>query len=125
MSELEALELEIDALKMRIEAGEMLARLQKNRDFNKLINTAYLKEETLRLVSLLGTTQASKDPKFKEEVIKNLEVVAMFNAFLMNIETGALQAKDGLIKALAIKEELLNPSTEEDFVNEEVEVTYE
>lgn len=61
MEQYEEVEVSIREAKKMVELGNALQRLEKNRDFKKVIIDNYLREEAIRLVHLRG------DPNMQDE----------------------------------------------------------
>lgn len=55
------IEVNIREAKKMVELGNALQRLEKNRDFKKLITEGYLREEAVRLVHLKGDPNMQTD----------------------------------------------------------------
>ena len=72
----------IEEAKVFLERKSMLARLERNEDFRKLILELYLEKEPARLVSLLA------DPEMDEKDIENIKRdmmgISTFKHFLVN-----------------------------------------
>ena len=62
MDTLQEIEVSLKAAKETVKLGEALLRLEKNRDFNKLIGERYFQQEASRLVGLLADPEIVGTP---------------------------------------------------------------
>jgi len=86
--------LSIDQAKAFIERREMLKRLEKNKDFKKLIMTGYLEEEAVRLVGLLMDGEMQEDQD-QEMIKRELYAISSLRIFFNNVYAiaGQMEAK--------------------------------
>lgn len=103
--ELRELESNIKDLNEMVQLGTALDRLRKNRDFKKVIEQEYLKEEAIRLVHLKA------DPNMQGEreqarVIRDLDAIGSFTQFLDLIVHKTDAAKDALDECEDLRAEL-------------------
>lgn len=92
-AEIEEINVSILELEKAVERKEALERLMKNEDFKTLIEGDYMRDEAVRLTTLLG----SPNPPFKdmqEYIIKDLEGIAAIGRYFSNIFTLANQAQE-------------------------------
>jgi hypothetical protein len=109
--EIAELENNMKELREMIELGNALERLRKNRDFKKVIEKEYLHEEAVRLVHL------KSDPNMQGEreqarVVKQIDAIGNFTAFLDLIALKAESAKEALAECEDVRAELEEASDE-------------
>lgn len=98
--ELNNLERDLKVAKDIAAKGEKLQKLLKNREFKELILEDYVKEETLRLHSLMAQFTGDQ----RKAVIAELDSISRFKMHINYLEQFALSAKD---KAKEIEEEIV------------------
>ena len=97
---LEQLELENKDLKKIVEFAECVKRLQTNKDFIKVVQEAYLKDEALQLVSLMSDpNHTSQDSR--KYIERALDGISHFQRFL----EGSLRNGELAIEQIAMNEE--------------------
>lgn len=100
--EIEQIHVSIEELKKSVELSEQLRSLMKNTNFKKVIEDEYLKEEAIRLTTLLGSPDERLD-KVQKFIIKDLEGIAAFRRFLSKVLSMGNQAQDQI---MSFEEEL-------------------
>ena len=109
MDTLQEIEVSLKAAKETVKLGEALLRLEKNRDFNKLIGERYFQEEASRLVGLLA------DPEIvgtatEGAIIRDMHAISALRYFFMGIKQSAVMAE----KAIEDDEETLRELEEQE-----------
>lgn len=84
-------ELTVEQLKHKIKRLDALNKLRQNADFKFLIEDNYLKEESQRLVLLRGDSNLSKESQ--ENLIKEIDAIALFFSFLRTVNIEGHNAK--------------------------------
>ncbi len=100
------LEQQIEANKQLIAAGKAFARLRGNKDFKNLILKGYFQDESVRLVHLRGAPEMDT-PEAQEKILKNIDAVGAFAAYLRVIELNAAKASESIQDAQIELESLL------------------
>ena len=80
-SQLEQIEVGIDQAKAVIELGQSLERLQENKDFVKVINEGYLKDEAVRLVRLKADP-SMQTPESQKRIDDSIMAVSQLTQYL-------------------------------------------
>ncbi len=103
--ELNELESNIKDLTEMVNVGKALDRLRKNRDFKKVVETEYLKEEAVRLVHLKsdGNMQGERE---QARVVRDIDAIGSFTQFLDLIMQKADAAREALDECEDIRAEL-------------------
>ena len=70
----------IKELTKKVKLHEALERLEKNPEFKKVINEAYISEEGKRLIGLRGDT--SIEEPIQKQVLKSIDGIGYFQSFL-------------------------------------------
>jgi len=105
--QIEELDNNIKELQGMADLGKALERLRKNRDFRKIVETEYMREEAVRLVHLKGNSNV-QEPRQQESINKQIDAIGCFGDFLGMIEQraeAALEAIDECEDARAELEE--------------------
>ncbi|WP_289100986.1 hypothetical protein [uncultured Marinobacter sp.] len=89
------LEMNIKEAKELVELGKSLERLEKNRDFKKVIQEHYLNKEAVRLVHAKGDA-AMQDPKHQANILRDIDGIGSFTQFLNFLRYQAEMAKDAI-----------------------------
>lgn len=94
-SEVVELELNIKEAEELVSLGRALERLEKNRDFKKVVQEQYLHKEAVRLVHAKsdGNMQA---PHLQANVLRDIDGIGSFTQFLNFLRYQAEQAKDAI-----------------------------
>ena len=105
---IEDLNQSIKRSKAQIELGVSLARLQVNRDFQKIIQSGYLENEAVRLVHLKAAPemQSAQD---QERIVREIDAIGALPAYFRAIRHQAAQAAKSLVE----DEETLEALTQE------------
>lgn len=111
MSQTKQIRIEIEDAKAAVALDEALGRLAKNRDWKKLIDELYLKDEAVRLTHLLAHP-GMQDELSQKELHNQQLAIAYFRAFLARTEAFAEQAKGALDTMQETEAELLRTELE-------------
>lgn len=109
-NEVEQIEIERAEAERLVDLRDSLDRLQKNRDFKKVILDGYVKNEPTRLA------QALADPtvfEFAEHIEKQIHSIGWFCAYLRTIRQAAGQAENALAELRRYEAELDDAAVEE------------
>ena len=90
------LELNIKEAKDIVALGDALERLEKNRDFKKVIKEAYLHEEAIRLVHLKADANMQNE-RIQQNVLRDIDSIGAFAQFLQEVFRRADMARDAVI----------------------------
>lgn len=94
--DIKQIQINIVAAKERVALGECLKRLSKNRDFKKLIEQRYFKDESHRLV-MIKSSPACQTPEIQAEILRDLDGIGslyqFFNAIGSEARTMAYNIK--------------------------------
>ena len=112
MSQTAQIRIEIEDAKNAVALDDSLARLAKNRDWKKVVDEAFLKDEPVRLTQLLAHP-GMQDEASQTEILNQLKAISYFRAFLARTEAFAEHAR-GAIEAMHETEaELLKQGLED------------
>lgn len=92
MSDLSQLEAGLNKAKEMVALGEAVQRLQKNRDFKKVILDTYFDSEPKRLTMLLGTPNIRAE--MRPAIHESLQAIAELHSFLNTMLSEAERAKE-------------------------------
>ena len=106
MNDLEAVEISIDQAKEKIELMECLDRLTRNKDFKKLIDNDYLREESIRLVYLRADPNMQV-PESQAHVNKSLDAIGALRAYFHKVQVQGMGALNSLSESEQVREEIL------------------
>lgn len=106
-NELEILEREIESNKEEIDRDETLARLWKNKDFQKIIVEGYLTEHVLDLVKQRATPVILSSPDLLKIQDATIAGVGFLHQYLNKVEQNGQRAKFQLEQNNATKAEIL------------------
>lgn len=82
MSQIEQLEMSIEQAKALVERRDLVLKLSRNREFNKIITDGYFKDEAARLVSISG--EINHKPH-RDEIFDSIKAISHFRQFLSDI----------------------------------------
>jgi len=103
--DIQQIEVNIAQAKEAVALGECLARLSKNRDFKKLIETRYFKDEAHRLV-MLKAAPSMQDEKNQAEIVKDMDGIGSLFQFFCAIQGEAGQMAHSIKVDQAMIDEL-------------------
>jgi len=103
--QISGLEKQLGDSKIQFNLGASLARLQTNRDFKELIEKAYLHDEAVRLVHLRAHPE-KQNPEDQASILRDIDAIGSFHAFLRNTVLLADMASKGIKDAEDLLEEL-------------------
>jgi hypothetical protein len=114
-NEIESVEISIEDAKQKIELRDALARLIENKDFKTIVDNGYFEGEAIRLVHLKADPNM-QDPEQQDFVIKAIDAVGFFRAYLSRI----FQQGNTAEGALKSHEQTLEEILAEDLVSSQV-----
>ena len=112
MSDKESIRISIEQKQEMIALGDSIQRLAKNRDWKKLVDTAFFEQESVRLVSLLAHP-GMQDEVSQKEIHNQMVGIAYFRQFLGRTEMFAAQARVALPEDEATEVEILEEEIQE------------
>jgi hypothetical protein len=101
---LEQIEVSIEQAKEIVEDRDALLRLMDNKDFKRILQEKYMKEEAVRLVLLKG---ASLTPEQQVQVDKMINGIAALDGFLRTIMIEGEQMEESIEADNLTREEIL------------------
>jgi hypothetical protein len=94
---LEQLDREAKGYKTQIELGNALDKLRSNRDFTKLIDQAYLKDEAIRLVHAKANPNL-QSAESQASILRDIDAIGALAAFFSlvsrNADIARIQLRD-------------------------------
>lgn len=107
MSQYEIKELEdnMKELQEMVDLGNSLEKLLKNRDFKKVIEKEYLREEAIRLVHLKADANMQNE-QGQKRVLRDLDAIGSFTQFLDLVRQKAEAAKEAMAECEDVMAEL-------------------
>lgn len=111
--DLEAIDIQIDEAKKKIERKNALKRLQQNPDFKELIEKGFLEDHAVRQV-LLKAHPGMQGESAQNLLDQQITAIGGFKQFLIGVYTEGMNAEAALVTDEATREELLK----EDLDNE-------
>lgn len=78
-----------------LELFKSLERLEKNKDFKRLIKDEYLNKEAVRLVHLKAD-HTSRSPERQSAVVREIDAIGSFASFLTTVAWRASMAQSAL-----------------------------
>ena len=109
---IQEIELSMSEAKKTVDLGKSVERLRKNRDFKKVIEETYLREEAIRLVHL-KSSPAMQRPEMQANIDADIKAIGSFAQFLDTITAMADRASGELADGEAALEELRAEGSEE------------
>jgi hypothetical protein len=82
MNQIEQIEVSLEDAKQAVALRDAVLRLEKNRDFKKLIEQGYLTEEAVRLTHLLAHPAMAER---QDDLITDLKGISAFKAYIHQI----------------------------------------
>ena len=104
-AQLNQLEQDISANKRLIDLAKSLERLESNRDFKKIINEGFMKDEAVRLVHLKADPAMQAEHK-QVAIIKEIDAIGSLASFLAVIRVQGRNAERALADDEATREEI-------------------
>ncbi len=86
--DIQQIQISIEECKEKIALGECLKRLSKNRDFKKLIEQCYFKDEAHRLVMIKASPNC-QDEAVQKDIIKDMDGIGCLYQFFCAIGSEA------------------------------------
>ena len=105
-SQLEQVELTIEAAKENIKIMNSLQRLIKNKDFKIVIDDGYLRDEAVRLVHLKADYNLQEADK-QAHIVKGIDSIGYLRAYFSKIFQQGSASEGALTDQEAAREELL------------------
>lgn len=105
MKEVEQIEIEITQAKYMVDLGDALARLEKNKDFKKVFEEEYFKNEAGRLIRARANFNLS--PEQRNNILNMLDSIGFLQQFFRDIKVTAEQMKQTIAENEETREEML------------------
>ena len=105
-AELQQLELNIKQAQKMADFGTALERLRSNRDFKKVIEEGYFKDEAIRLVHLMSDSNMQA-PEIQTSIHKQMIAVGVFRDYLETLAIRADMARRSVEADEATRDEIL------------------
>lgn len=102
------LEIEVEKAKAIIDTYEALVRLEKNKDFKKVILDGYLKEFALNTVLIRGRMEFRSNATLLESNTRKLDSIGELAEYFRNLRGNAAQMRNLLAEAESTREEILS-----------------
>jgi|AntRauTorcE11897_2_1112592.scaffolds.fasta_scaffold02531_4 protein-disulfide isomerase len=109
--EIHEIEANMKDLQEMIDLESSLMKLRKNKDFKKVIEKEYLEQEAVRLVHLKADSNM-QDEHMQARIVKQIDSIGNFTAFLDLIMQKADAARDALNECEELRAELEQESEE-------------
>ena len=106
MSEIEQIEVSIDAARQDVARMEGLLRLIKNKDFKSLIDDGYFVDEASRLVILRADPSMQED-RVQKNINDSITAVGHFRQYLNTVMQIGRMAEQGIKEDEETRQELL------------------
>lgn len=107
-NQLEEVEISIEQAKQTIEMMEALSRLRDNRDFQKVIEEGYFKDEASRLVLLRATDAArANNGELRTSIDEQIVGIGQLRDYFSTIYGLGRMAKQSLLADEQTREEIL------------------
>jgi len=106
MSEIEQIEVSIDAARKDVDKMEGLLRLIKNNDFKSLIDDGYFVDEASRLVILRADPSMQED-RVQKNINDSITAVGHFRQYLNTVMQIGRMAEQGIKEDEETRQELL------------------
>lgn len=90
-----------------IELSKVLERLESNRDFKKIVQEMYLKDEAVRLVHLKADPNMQYADK-QAKIVRDIDAIGSFAMFLSDIHIRARMAHKTVADDEDTRSELMN-----------------
>lgn len=104
--EIQEIDKSIQEARVTVELGNALARLQSNRDFKKVIETGYFKDEAVRLVHLLSDPNM-QTPEKQQAILSDIRAVGALKNYLGTVSFLANVAKKSIAFSEEVRDELI------------------
>ena len=105
--DIKQIQVNIKEAEERVALGECLKRLSKNRDFKKLIEQRYFKDESHRLV-MVKSSPACQTPEIQAEILRDLDGIGSLYQFFNAIGSEAKHMAYNIEQDKRMIEELEN-----------------
>tara|TARA_B110000914_G_scaffold37682_1_gene30839 strand:+ start:423 stop:755 length:333 start_codon:yes stop_codon:yes gene_type:complete len=106
MSEIEQIEIGIDAARKDVAKMEGLLRLIDNKDFQALIDTGYFVDEASRLV-ILKADPSMQDERLQKTINDGITAIGHFRQYLNTVMQIGRMAEQGIREDEETRQELL------------------
>lgn len=108
---IQEVEVSIEECKRIVDIRDSLNRLMKNKDFCKVIEEGYLREEAVRLVCAKASPSLQSE-EMQRRIIRDIDAIGSFNQYLSTIMQTGYQADKTLEDAQETLQELLKEDKE-------------
>lgn len=106
-NQIEEIELSIEEAKKMVAVRDSLYKLMNNRDWRKIIEERYLKDEAVRLTGLVGDN-SPRVLEMREEIIISLQGISKFRQFLQDTIRMGDMAENSIIENEEILDDMRN-----------------
>lgn len=103
--EIQAIEQNIQAAKTRLEFGAALERLQSNRDFRRVIEEGYFRDEAVRLVHLKADPNMQTEES-QRSIVQQMDAIGSLSQYFVTVRQLAGMAARSIEGDEAMLEEI-------------------
>jgi len=100
------IELNIKQAQMLVDTGNALERLRNNRDFNRIIETGYFKEEAVRLVHL-KSDPSMQTTEYQESIVRQMDAIGALIQYFNTVYHRASLAEKAIEADEETRDELI------------------
>lgn len=101
--EVRNLDREIEQAKHIIEMRDALVRLEKNRDFKKVITEGFLKDFVLNAIAVRARYEFRNNETLMQSNLHKIDAAAELHEFFRNLKANGIQCEHDLANAEALK----------------------
>ena len=109
--EVRNIDIEIEQAKERIAMRDALVRLEKNRDFRKVVSEGFLRDFALNTVAIRGRMEFRTNQALMDSNTRKLDAVGELEEYFRNVRAHGARMDAALKEAEEIRNEIL--ATEE------------
>lgn len=106
MTDLESIEISIQTAEEHVAKMEALLSLAANKNFTKIVDEGYFKEEASRLV-LLRADPSMQKPEDQAAILKSIDAIGAFRQYLAGVIHVGRMMEKGLKEDIDMRNEML------------------
>jgi hypothetical protein len=104
--EVRNIDIEIEQAKKSIALRDALVRLEKNRDFRKVVTEGFLKEFALNTIAVRGRPEFRNSEALMESNTRKLDAMGELHEYFRNVKSNGLMMESALSEAQELRDEV-------------------
>lgn len=105
--EVRNIDIEIEQAEKMVAVRDALVRLEKNRDFRKVVSEGFLKDFALNTIAVRGRPEFRNNPMLIESNTRKLDAMGELQEYFRNVHANGKMMEGSLVEARELRNEVM------------------